>query len=172
MTLNNNIYPQGGLISVWWVYHHQVILNTTPCNPLNSLTSMMLCMCGRRRSRRTSSSMTRALHTFFRTSGSSSVASANRFYRGWKDHGQMSSWHSVKEQTQTVIIIIITWHVCMYQKKKECRGQSQCNNISQYIFLWYTYKDQFQSCANILLSVLSGLSVHVELLCDTEILSL
>lgn len=121
MTLNNNIYPQGGLISVWWVYHHQVILNTTPCNPLNSLTSMMLCMCGRRRSRRTSSSMTRALHTFFRTSGSSSVASANRFYRGWKDHGQMSSWHSVKEQTQTVIIIIITWHVtyrvCTRRKK-------------------------------------------------------
>lgn len=31
---------------------------------------------------RTSNSMTRALHTFFLTSDSSSVASANRFYKG------------------------------------------------------------------------------------------
>lgn len=52
-----------------------------------ALTSTMLCMCGRRRSRRTSSSMTRALHTFFLTSGSSSVARANRFYKGQDDAG-------------------------------------------------------------------------------------
>lgn len=45
-----------------------------------SLTWIMLCMCGMRRSIRTSSSMTRALHTFFRTSLSSSPASANRLW--------------------------------------------------------------------------------------------
>lgn len=51
------------------------------CTLPDDLTSMMLCMCGRRRSRRTSNSMTRARQTFFLTSGSSSVARANRFYR-------------------------------------------------------------------------------------------
>lgn len=45
-------------------------------------TWMMLCMCGMRRSMRTSNSMTRALHTFFRTSLSSSPASANRLWIG------------------------------------------------------------------------------------------
>lgn len=47
-----------------------------------SLTWMMLCMCGMRRSMRTSSSITRALQTFFRTSLSSSPASANRLCKG------------------------------------------------------------------------------------------
>lgn len=42
------------------------------------LTWMMLCMWGMRRSMRTSSNMTRARHTFFRTSESSSAASANK----------------------------------------------------------------------------------------------
>lgn len=45
-----------------------------------AFTWMMLCMCGMRRSIRTSRSMTRALHTFFRTSLSSSPASANRLW--------------------------------------------------------------------------------------------
>lgn len=45
-----------------------------------TLTWMMLCMCGMRRSMRTSSSMTRALHTFFLTSLSSSPASANKLW--------------------------------------------------------------------------------------------
>lgn len=44
------------------------------------LTWMMLCMCGMRRSMRTSRSMTKALHTFFRTSLSSSPANANRLW--------------------------------------------------------------------------------------------
>lgn len=43
-------------------------------------TWMMLCMWGMRRSMRTSSNMTRARHTFFRTSESSSAARANRLY--------------------------------------------------------------------------------------------
>lgn len=43
-----------------------------------TLTWMMLCMWGMSRSMRTSSSMTRARHTFFLTSESSSAASANR----------------------------------------------------------------------------------------------
>lgn len=45
-------------------------------NPI--LTWMMLCIWGIRRSIRTSSNMTRARHTFFRTSESSSVARAKR----------------------------------------------------------------------------------------------
>lgn len=43
-------------------------------------TWMMLCMWGMRRSMRTSSNITRARHTFFRTSESSSAARANRLY--------------------------------------------------------------------------------------------
>ena len=46
------------------------------------LTSTILIIWGRRRSMRTSSNITRARQTFLRTSGSSSVASAKRFY--WK----------------------------------------------------------------------------------------
>lgn len=44
------------------------------------LTWTMLCICGIRRSIRTSSSMTSARQTFFLTSESSSAASANRLY--------------------------------------------------------------------------------------------
>lgn len=51
-------------------------------------TWMMLCMWGMRRSMRTSSNMTRARHTFFRTSESSSAARANRLY------ARISIWHN------------------------------------------------------------------------------
>lgn len=64
------------------------------------LTWMILCMCGMRRSMRTSSSMTRALHTFFRTSLSSSPASANRLWT-WKRQGEKErKWGGGRENRE------------------------------------------------------------------------
>lgn len=70
---------------------------------MGQLTSTILCMCGMSRSIRTSRSMTRALHTFFLTSESSSAASANRL---WWNNQKIESYTRHKDQQ---VIWCLTW---------------------------------------------------------------
>lgn len=73
----------------------------------------MLCMCGMSRSIRTSSSMTRALHTFFLTSESSSAASANRLWNNgkrWKKKGGSNNCH--KDQQ-------MIWYFTPWKRRSE-----------------------------------------------------
>ena len=67
--VQKNIFVLHSSDNSWW---HMIIrsLSTTP----TCITWTMWLICGMRRSIRTSTSMTRALHTFLRTSGSSSDA--------------------------------------------------------------------------------------------------
>lgn len=85
-----------------WVYHHFQMSNMdfsqVERSKPNQLTWMMLCMCGIKRSMRTSSNMTRARQTFFRTSESSSVARAKRLCArigNWKKR-RVDQWEAAK----------------------------------------------------------------------------
>lgn len=81
-----------------WKFHERCVLNILHIlaqeNRLRMTTWMMLCIWGMRRSMRTSSNMTRALHTFLRTSESSSAASANRLWWKTEENITMTSWKS------------------------------------------------------------------------------
>lgn len=84
-----------------------------------ALTWMMLCMCGMRRSMRTSRSMTRALHTFFRTSLSSSPANANRLW---------STGREKEERCSSPMTLKTAWTVSEWWQKNMWREKGTADD--------------------------------------------
>lgn len=92
------------------------------------LTWMMLCMCGMRRSMRTSRSMTRALHTFFRTSLSSSPANANRLWStGREKEKRWSSPTRLNTEFRSSRLLKPNWSVSEWWKREVLRGKGKAD---------------------------------------------
>lgn len=110
-----------------WVSHFQDVSRPP--------TWMMLCMWGMRRSMRTSSNMTRARHTFFRTSESSSAARANRLYTRisiWYNKGLHDDKKKNERETD------FHFHCFATRRRNSPLWRCQCCPLEPGLCRWWT----------------------------------